>query len=58
LTGASFVLGRRISTEKTWRDLNDTLVTYLQLQTMQNDKAQPSLGINIGVNDPVPFRDS
>ena len=51
--GASFALGRRISTEKTWRDLNDALVTYLQSQTAQDDKEQPTLGINIGAGNPV-----
>lgn len=48
LNGASFVLGRRISTEKTWRDLNDTLVTYLQSQRSQGGKEEPTLGVNIG----------
>jgi len=47
-TNASFALSRRISTERTWRDLNDTLVTYLQLQRVQDDKEQPALGVNIG----------
>jgi len=51
--GASFALGRRISTEKTWRDLNDALVSYLQSQTVQDDKEQPTLGINIGTGNPV-----
>jgi len=46
--GASFALGRRINTEKTWRDLNDALVTYLQSQSVQDDKEQPALGINVG----------
>lgn len=53
LNGASFVLGRRISTERTWRDLNDTLVTYLQLQSIQPGKEQSPLGINIGAKDPI-----
>ena len=55
LNGASFVLGRQISTERTWRDLNDTLVAYLQLQSFQNDGEQYPLGINIGAYDPLPF---
>jgi hypothetical protein len=49
--GAPFALGRRISTERTWRDLNDTLVTYLQSQSVQGDAEQPTLGINIGVDN-------
>ena len=50
---ASFVLGRRINTEKTWRDLNDTLVTYLQSQLIQDNKGQPPLGVNIGASAPA-----
>ena len=50
---ASFALSCRISTEKTWRDLNDALVTYLQSQTIQDNKEQPVLGINIGAGNPV-----
>ena len=45
---ASFALGHRIYTDKTWRDLNDTLVIYLQSQSVQDDKEKPALGINIG----------
>ena len=51
--GAAFALGRRISTDKTWRDLNDTLVNYLQSQSVQDDKEHPALGINIGEGNPV-----
>jgi len=50
---ASFALGRRISTDKTWRDLNDTLVTYLQSRSVQDDKEQLVLGINIGAGNTV-----
>lgn len=53
LKAASFVLGRRINTEKTWRDLNDTLVTCLQSQLIQDNKGQSPLGVNIGANDPA-----
>ena len=52
-SGASFVLGRRISTDKTWRDLNDALVSHLQSQSVQDDKEQPTLGINLGANNPA-----
>jgi len=52
-SGASFALGRQISTDKTWRDLNDTLVAYLQSQSVQDDKEQPALGISIGAGNPV-----
>ena len=48
LRGASFALGRRISTERTWRDLNDTLVTYLQSQRLQDDNEESALGVHIG----------
>ena len=51
LNGASFALGRRISTEKTWRDLNDSLVTYLQSQQVPDNKGEPPLGVNIGANN-------
>ena len=53
LSGASFALGRRISTERTWRDLNDTLVAHLQSQHVQDDKEQSALGVNIGANGHV-----
>ena len=53
-SSAQFALGRQISTEKTWRDLNDALVTYLQSQSVQDDKESPALGINIGVDNSVP----
>ena len=56
LSGASFALGRRISTERTWRDLNDSLVTYLQSQHGQDDKEKSALGVNIGANDLVQSR--
>lgn len=52
LNGASFALGRRISTEKTWRDLNNTLVSYLGSQRVQDNK-ESVLGVNIGANNPV-----
>ena len=50
-SGASFVLGHQIKTERTWRDLNDTLVSYLQSQRVQDDKGQSALGVNLGTND-------
>ena len=53
-SSAQFVLGHQISTEKTWRDLNNALVTYLQSQSVQDDKESPALGINIGVDNSVP----
>ena len=52
LNTASFALGRRICTEKTWRDLNDTLVTHLQSQHGQ-DENRTALGVNIGASDTV-----
>ena len=52
LNSASFTLGRRICTEKTWRDLNDALVAYLQSQNISDGKERPGLGINIGTNYP------
>lgn len=57
--GAPFAFGRRISTERTWRDLNDALVTYLQSQSVQDDAEQPTLGINIGAdNSTLSWEDS
>jgi len=53
LKGASFALGHQIKTERTWRDLNDTLVTYLQSQHVQDDQEQSALGVNMGTNNPV-----
>lgn len=53
LYGASFALGRRISTEKTWRDLNDTLVVYLRSRPVEDNKEEPAFGMNIGTNDGV-----
>jgi len=50
-SSASFALSRRINTERTWRDLNDALVTCLQSQRVQDDKEQPVIGVNIGAND-------
>lgn len=50
LNCASFALNRRISTEKTWRDLNDTLVVHLQSQRIQDSKEESALGVNIGTN--------
>ena len=50
LNTASFALGRRICTEKTWRDLNNTLVTHLQSQHGQ-DENRTALGVNIGASD-------
>jgi hypothetical protein len=52
-SGASFVLGHKIKTEKTWRDLNDTLVAHLQSQSVQDDTEQSALGVHLGTNDPV-----
>jgi len=49
-SGASFALGHEIKTERTWRDLNDTLVTYLQSQRAQGDNEQSALGVNLGTN--------
>ena len=54
LKSASFALGRQINTDKTWRDLNDALVTYLQSQSGQDDKEQPTLGVNVGADNRVP----
>lgn len=50
---ASFVLGRQISTESTWRDLNDTLTTYLHSKGVQGNKKKPTPGVNIGADNPV-----
>ena len=52
-SGASFVLGHQIKTERTWRDLNDTLVTYLRSQRAQGGEEQSALGVNLGTNNPV-----
>jgi hypothetical protein len=54
LSGASFALGHQIKTERTWRDLNDTLVTYLQSRRVRGDEEQPALGVNLGTNNPLP----
>lgn len=53
LKNASFALGRRISTDRTWRDLNDAIITHLQSQSVQDNKEQPTLGLNVGANNPV-----
>ena len=49
-SGASFALGHEIKTERTWRDLNDTLVTYLQSQRVHDGKEQSALGVHLGTN--------
>lgn len=56
LNGASFALGRRISTDSTWRDLNNSLVTYLKSQHVRKSKVELPLGVNLGANDPLQSR--
>lgn len=54
LSGASFTLGHQIKTERTWRDLNDAFVTYLQSQHVQDNQEQSALGVNIGTKQSCP----
>lgn len=54
LSGASFALGHQIKTERTWRDLNDTVVAYLQSQHGRGDNGQSVLGVDLGMNNPLP----